>query len=161
MIVSRTGSDYGKIPTRRLHAPPLLSLEVVTLESRLTKLSFICKSASKAVFRRMQLALHATRRTPHVWLRAWCTSSMPASSSKTRRPPSRHCRDTRVYSHTTTAMHGIGCTHPTIPESTRGQNEDVIGTSAPSRMHAFVPSVLVPHCVKQMRAGTRCPPSNT
>ena len=41
------------------------------------KLSFICKSASQAVLGRMQLTLDATRRTPHVFLRACCKQCLP------------------------------------------------------------------------------------
>ena len=33
-------------------------------------------------------------------------------SVKTRRVPSRHCRDARVYGHATTAMDDIECTPP-------------------------------------------------
>ena len=60
------------------------------------------KSASQAVLSRVQLTLHATRRTPHGSLRF--VLAMSAWSVKTRRAPSRHCRDARVYGHTTTAM---------------------------------------------------------
>ena len=58
----------------------------------------------QAILSRMQLALHATRRTPDG---ASClVLAMPAAwSVKTRRAPSRQCRDARVYGHTTTAMH--------------------------------------------------------
>ena len=59
-------------------------------------------SASQAVFGRMQLTLHATRRTPDGASRLVQTTS--AWSVKTRRAPSRHCRDARVYGHATTAM---------------------------------------------------------
>ena len=41
----------------------------------------------------IQLILQATRPTPHVSLRAWCKLAMSASSVKTRRAPSRHCRE--------------------------------------------------------------------
>ena len=68
------------------------------------------KSASNAVLCRMQLALHATRRTPHG---ASClVHAMSAWSVNTRRAPSRHCRDGRVY--TTTAMHDNDCTPPLL-----------------------------------------------
>ena len=61
------------------------------------------KSASKAVLSRMKLPLHATRPTPHGASRL--VKAMSTWSVKTRRAPSRHCRDARVYGHTTTAMH--------------------------------------------------------
>ena len=59
------------------------------------------KSASQAVLRVMLLTLPATSRIPRL---------MPAKSSwsaKTRRSPSRHCKDARVYGHNvaTTAIH--------------------------------------------------------
>ena len=62
----------------------------------------------------MQFTLHATRRTPHGAVRL-----VPATSAwlvKTRRAPSRHGRDARVYGHTTTAMHKLRTPPPpTIP----------------------------------------------
>ena len=53
----------------------------------------------------MQLTLHVTRRTPHGASRL--VRAMSAWSVKTRHAPSGHCRDARVYGHTTTAMHEI------------------------------------------------------
>ena len=84
---------------------PLLSLKVAMLEKKSMKwtLSSICKSASKAVLSRMQVTLHATRPTPHGASRL--VQEMFAWSVKTRRAPSRHCSNARVYGHTTTAMH--------------------------------------------------------
>ena len=61
------------------------------------------KLASKAVLSRMQLTLHATHRTPHGASRL--VLAMSAWSVKTQRAQSLHCRDARVYRHTTTAMH--------------------------------------------------------
>ena len=58
----------------------------------------------------MQLTLHATRRTPHGAPRL--VQAMPAWQMKTRHAPSRHCKDARVYGHTTTAMPGIEYTSP-------------------------------------------------
>ena len=57
------------------------------------------KCASQAILSRMQLTLHATRRTPDGALRL--VQAKSAWSVKTRRAPSRHCSDTRVYAHTT------------------------------------------------------------
>ena len=58
------------------------------------------KSASQAVLSRMQFTLHATRRTTHGALHL--VLAMSAWSVKTLRAgPSRHCRDARVYGHTT------------------------------------------------------------
>ena len=83
------------------------------------------KSASRATLRRMQLTLHATRRTPHG---ASClVLAMSAWSVKTRRAPSRHRRDARVYGHTTTAMHENGYPPPFPP----------IPVSPPSPAHLF------------------------
>ena len=75
---------------------------------------FARKSASRAVLRRMQLILHATRRTPHG---ASClVLSMSAWSVETRRTPSRHCSDAGGYAHTTTAMRDNEHTPPPLSE---------------------------------------------
>ena len=85
---------------------PSLSLEEATPESNQfirRCLPYARKPASQAVLSRMQLTLHATRRSlrgaSHLVL------AMSAWSVKNRCAPSRHCRDARVYGHTTTAMH--------------------------------------------------------
>ena len=41
-------------------------------------------------------------------------------SAKTPRAPSRHCRDARVYSHTTTVMHDLGTSLPSLYSSIIG-----------------------------------------
>ena len=61
------------------------------------------KSATQAVLSMMQLALHATRQMPHS--ASPLTLAMSTWSLKTRIAPPRHCRDSRVYGHTTMAMH--------------------------------------------------------
>ena len=56
---------------------------------------------------------------------------MPSRSVKARRAPSRHCRDARVYGHTTTAMHEIEYISPieyTLPPS-------LPSTPSPSGFH--------------------------
>ena len=53
---------------------------------------------------------HATSRTPHGAARV--VLAMSAWSVKTRRAPSRHCRDAKVYGHATTAMHDDEHTTP-------------------------------------------------
>ena len=58
----------------------------------------------------MQVALHATRRTPHGASRL--VQAMYAWSVKIRHAPSQHCGDKRVYGHTTSAMHEIEYTSP-------------------------------------------------
>ena len=66
---------------------------------------------SKAVFMRTQLILTCDwRNTSRFASRLMQASS--AWSVKTRRAPSRHCRDARVYRHTTTAMHDNEYTPP-------------------------------------------------
>ena len=63
----------------------------------------VLNSASQAFLVRMQLTLHATHRTPHG---ASCLAqAMSAWPGETRCAPSRHCKDARVYGHTTTAVH--------------------------------------------------------
>ena len=68
------------------------------------------KSVLRAVLRRMQYTIHAIRRTPHGISRF--VQAMPAWLVKTRRAPSRHSRDARVYGHTTTAMHKLSTPSP-------------------------------------------------
>ena len=110
-------SDYGKSPTRQLHSTPIaasgsghtgnysqLIKAVVNMQVRLTSGA------------RMQLTLHATRRTPHCVSRL--VQATPATSVKARHAPSRHCRNVRGetyhYGHTTTAMHEYRV-HPPPP----------------------------------------------
>ena len=91
---------------------PLLPLEVATPENESIRstLSSFCKKvrASQAVLSRMQLTLHATRRTRRLVL------AMSAWSVKTERAPSRHCRDARVYGRTPTAMPDNGSPPPPL-----------------------------------------------
>ena len=105
LYVSR--SVYGKAPKRQLHSTPSAVPGNAYTANKINslKLSFVCKSAPQAILSRMQLALHATRRTLHGASRL--VQAMSAWSVKTRHAPSRHCRDARVYGHTTTAMHEI------------------------------------------------------
>ena len=105
MVGSR--SVYGKAPHEAVTS--IVTLEVVT-PKKAKKLIRRChpyarKSASQAILSRMQLTYHATRRIPHGASRL--VLAMPAWSVKTRRAPSRHFRDVRVYGHTTTAMHDM------------------------------------------------------
>ena len=67
--------------------------------------SLPAQSASQVVLSRIQFTIHATRRTPHGASRL--VQAMSALSVKTRRAPSRHCRDARVDGHTTTDVHDI------------------------------------------------------
>ena len=71
------------------------------------------KSGSQVFRSGKQLALHATSRTPHGASRL--VQEMSARSVKIRRTPSRHSRDARVHSHTTTVMHAIEHPPPAGP----------------------------------------------
>ena len=68
------------------------------------------KSVLRAVVGRVQFTLHAIRRTPHGASRLVQATS--AWLAKTRRAPSRHSRDARVYGHTATAMHNLCALSP-------------------------------------------------
>ena len=91
-------------PRCRYKVYPSLSLEVATQGNKLmhSKLSSKCKKVRtrwrspllQVFLSRMQLTLHATRRTPHSASRL--VHAMPAWSVKTRRAPSRHIRDPGV-----------------------------------------------------------------
>ena len=63
----------------------------------------------------MQFTLRVTRRTPHGASRL--VQAMSTWLVKTRRAPSRHSRDARVYGYTTTAMHKLS-TPPCHPHPT-------------------------------------------
>ena len=63
----------------------------------------------------MQLIFHVSRRTPHDASRL--VLAMSAWSVEIRRAPSRHCRDARVFGHTTTAMHEYRVHPPPAPTS--------------------------------------------
>ena len=107
MIVSRSAYTV-RHPRGSYIIYPLLSLEATTPENPPpinSMLSSICKSASQAVLSRMQLTLHATRRTPHG--ASGLAQAMSAWSAESRPAPSRRCRDARVYIHSTTAMHDM------------------------------------------------------
>ena len=74
-----------------------------------------CLSPSyERFFGRMQSTLHATRRTPHGALRVVQASNVCLWLVKTRRAPSRHGRDARVYGHTTTAMRKLSTPPPSL-----------------------------------------------
>ena len=68
------------------------------------------KSVLQAVLGRMQFILHATRRTPHG--ASISVQAMSAWLVKTRRGPSQHGRDARVYGLSTTAMHKLSTPPP-------------------------------------------------
>ena len=68
------------------------------------------KSVLRAFLGRIQFTLHATRRTPHGASRL--VQAISAWLVKTRRAPSRHSRNARVYGHTTTAIHKLSTPPP-------------------------------------------------
>ena len=74
------------------------------------------------VLSRMQLTLHATRRTLHGASRLVHATS--AWSVKTRHAPSRHCRDGEVYSLDTTAM--LEMSPPLPPRLPQGRKVPVL-----------------------------------
>ena len=73
------------------------------------------KTDFRAVLGRMKFAFHATRRRSHGASRL--VQAMSAWLVKTRRAPSRHSRDARVYGHTTTAMHKRSTPPPEEPKT--------------------------------------------
>ena len=93
---------------------PLLSMEVATPEKKAQFIGrchpYATNSASTAVLGRMLLTLHATRPTTYGASRF--VQAMSTWSVKTRRAPFRHCGDGRVYSRTTTVMHGMSTFPP-------------------------------------------------
>ena len=101
MIGSR--SVYGKALTRQLHSNPTPVSGTGHTREQINPFDAVIHnaktSASQVVISRMQLTLHATRRTPHGASRL--VLAMSAWSVKIRRAPPRHCRVARVYGHMT------------------------------------------------------------
>ncbi|CAM9691118.1 unnamed protein product, partial [Laminaria digitata] len=58
--------------------------------------------------------LYAFRERGTLLLAVTPPQAMPAWWVKTRRAPSRHCRDSRVFGHTTTAVHDNEYTPPPL-----------------------------------------------
>ena len=74
----------------------------------------------------MKLARYSTRRTPHGASRL--VLAMFAWSVKTRRAPSRHCRDANVYGHKTTAIHDNEyLVHPPLVWPEQCRSRDALG----------------------------------
>ena len=110
MIGSR--SVYGKTPMRQLHSYPIAVSGSSTQESNqfIRRCIYAGKCAAQVVLSRMQLTLHAARRTPHGVSRLVLATSV--WSVRARRAPFRHCRDDRFYGQTTTTMHDDECPPP-------------------------------------------------
>ena len=72
---------------------------------------------------------------------------MFAWSAKTRRAPSRHCRDARVCGHTTTAMHGMST--PSTPEQP-GLLLHVADDVYSFDLRQYIP-ILFPFCLRPHR----------
>ena len=104
---------YGKAPSRRLQRIPVVAFRRGNIRNLMNLFEAVIhkqesrhrvpRSASHVVLSRTKLTLHTTRRTPHGASRL--VQAMSAWVVKTRRAPSRHSRDARVYGHTTMAMH--------------------------------------------------------
>ena len=89
-------------PTRQLHCVPVALSGIGHTRKQINSLDAViqqvgCKSTPKAVLSRMQLTLRATRPTPHGDSRL--VQAVSAWSVITRRAPSQHRTDSRVYDH--------------------------------------------------------------
>ena len=87
-----------KAPTRHFHSIPIAVSESGHTRKQNRFIGrchpYARKSASQAVLGRMRLTVHATRRTPHGASRL--VLAVSAWRVKTRRAPSRRCRDARA-----------------------------------------------------------------
>ena len=99
-------NSHNRVRGHRTKFKSLANAVVYKQESR----HKVTKSVLRAVLGRMQFTLQATRPTPHGASRL--VQPMSAWLVKTRRAPSRHRRDARVYGHTTTAMHKLSTPPP-------------------------------------------------
>ena len=121
-----TQCECGKAPTRQLHSNTRCYLwsghtkkqrNSLAMSSGSKKVGTRCRSPSyeqsleKCSSPYMRLA-----ERPHSASRL--VQAMSAWLVKTRRAPSRHSRDARVYGHTTTAMHKLSTPHPPSPPQT-------------------------------------------
>ena len=98
---------YGKAPTWQLHSIPIAVSGTGHTGKQITAFDAVIhtqqimhkvpKPSSQTVLGRMQPTIYATRQTPHG--ASNLLQAMSPWSVKTRRVPSRHCRDARVYSH--------------------------------------------------------------
>ena len=105
-------------------------------------------SVLRSVLRNMPFNFHATRRTTNGASRL--AKAMSAWLVKTRRAPSRHSRDARVYGHTTTGMHELS----TPPINARLTPADGVGTPPPLNPvppHPFLPLPSPPTLPKTQR----------
>ena len=94
---------YGEAPTRQIHSIPVAVSEsdyqVHQKKNKSVEAVVHFKYFSRVVLSRVQPTFHATRPTPHGASRL--VQAMSAWLVKTQRAPSRHCRATSVYGHTT------------------------------------------------------------
>ena len=123
MIASRSVNVVRHPRGSYIRVTPILSLECPHQKTKYNSLALSpiskkvgtrCRSSSyeRWVLGRTQFILHATRRTPHG--ASHLVQAMFAWLVKTRRAPSRHSRDARVYGHTTTAMHNLSTPPPAL-----------------------------------------------
>ena len=101
--------SYGKAPTRQLHSIPIAVSASGHTRKKIDSLDAVIHMQQSPPQKRflvglMQLTLHATRPPPPGASR-FGARAMSAWSVKTRRAPSRHCRNASVYGRTTTGMH--------------------------------------------------------
>ena len=111
------------------------------------------------------VTLHATRRTPHGTSRF--LRAMSAWLVKTRRAPSRHCRNARVYRHTPTAMHEMSSPPPPPPAwlvntrrapSRHSRDARVYGHTT-TAMHKVSTPLAPPRGINNVLAHRYLPPS--
>ena len=99
---------------------PLLTLEVATPENNSID-STLSSSIKKhrppyeRFLSRTHLTLHVTRRRRSRRFAPGAGKQTSARSGKTRRAPSRYCRDARSYDYTTTAMDDVSAPSPAPP----------------------------------------------
>ena len=105
----RWGSRWGKVPKTRMDSFFLQNYSPVLVRWQTVAVSRLAMKAT-------QLPLYATRPAPHGASRL--VQAMSTWSVKKRRARPRHCRDARIYGHTTTTMHGKEYPpHPLPPTS--------------------------------------------
>ena len=100
-------SVYGQAPTRQLHSTPIAVSGSGHAGEYIDSIDAVIHTQARLTTGFQEDAAHPSCGLPNTSRRcAWC-KQVSAWLVKTRRAPSRHCKDARVYGRTTTAMHDI------------------------------------------------------
>ena len=104
MIVSR--SVYGKAPKKQIHSNPIGVSGSGHTGKQIISFDSVIHMQESPPHKRCLVGFRSPCHSPNN-SRRFALGASDVFLVKTRRAPSRHCRDARVYGHTTTAMHDM------------------------------------------------------